>query len=188
MSELRLATRYAKSMIDIAREQDKLEAINTDMRLLGKVIKSSRDFLLMLRNPVIPTSKKIKIVEQVFKDKVDLITFSFMRLVIQKNREAFLPEVVQSFITQYNKLKKIIVVKFTSAIPVDEELVNRVRKLVEAKTGFTNIELETKVNPNIIGGYILQFEDQMYDASILRHLEVLDDNFLSNIYMKRLGA
>ena len=188
MSEFRLATRYAKSLIDIAQQQSKLEAIYGDMLLLRKVIKSSRDFLLMLRNPIIHPDKKIKVIEQLFRDKVDLITFSFMKLVIQKGREAFLPEVVESFITQYNKLKKIIIVKFTSAVPVDEELVSRVRKLVEAKTGFTNIELETKVVPDIIGGYILQYEDQMYDASILRHLEVLDDNFLSNIYMKRLGA
>jgi F-type H+-transporting ATPase subunit delta len=186
MSEFRLAVRYAKSLIDLAREKNQLEEINNDMRLFSQVLKSSRDFLLMLRNPIINPDKKNKVIESVFQGKFSPITSEFFKLVVKKGREAYLPEVAETFISLYNKLKKILIVHLTTAVPINDELVKRFRRLVEEKTGFTNIELVTKINPDIIGGYILQYEDKLYDASVHRNLEVLDDNFLSNIYVKQV--
>jgi F-type H+-transporting ATPase subunit delta len=186
MSDSRLSGRYAKSLIDLAQEQNQLDAITKDIRLFNEVVKSSRDFVLMLRNPIIQADKKIKIVEQIFKDQFNPITFSFITLVIRKGREAYLPEFAASFLEQYNKLKHIVKVKITTAVPLNEELANRLTALVKKKTGLQNIELDSKINPDIIGGYILQFEDKLYDASVSRNLEVLDDNFRSNIYVKQL--
>jgi F-type H+-transporting ATPase subunit delta len=77
-------------------------------------------------------------------------------------------------------------VRITTPVPINEALVNRLTTLVKKKTGLQNIELDSKIDPDIIGGYILQFEDKLYDASVSRNLEVLDDNFKSNIYVKRL--
>jgi F-type H+-transporting ATPase subunit delta len=185
MGDLKLAGRYAKSLIDLAKEQNQLEAVNNDIRLFDNVVKSSRDFLLMLRNPIIHTDKKIKIVEQIFKDKFNPITLSFLILVIKKGRESHLPGIAESFIDQYNRLKKILRVKVITAVPVDEALVNRVKQIVKAKTEFENIEMSTKIDPNIIGGFILQYEDKLYDASVQRNLEVVDDNFAENIYEKK---
>src|SRR5438552_18976667 len=119
MGDQKLAGRYAKSLIDLAREKNKLEEINNDMRLFDSVVKSSRDFLLMLRNPIIHADKKIKIVEEIFKDKLNTITLSFFTLVIRKGREAHLPGIAEGFIEQYNKLKRILRVKVTTAVPVD---------------------------------------------------------------------
>lgn len=186
MSDSRLSGRYAKSLFDLAQEKNELEAIAKDIRLFNEVVKSSRDFVLMLRNPIIQADKKIKIVEQIFKDKFHPITFSFITLVIRKGREAYLPGFAASFMEQYNKLKEIVKVRITTPVPINEELVNRLTTLVKKKTGLQNIELDSKIDPDIIGGYILQFEDKLYDASVSRNLEVLDDNFKSNIYVKQL--
>ena len=186
MSDSRLSGRYAKSLIDLAQEKNQLEEITKDVRLFHEVVKSSRDFVLMLRNPIIQADKKIKIIEQIFKDKFNPITFAFITLVIRKGREAYLPEFATNFLDQYNKLKNIVKVRITTSVPINEELVNRLTTLVKKKTGLQNIELESKIDPDIIGGYILQFEDKLYDTSVSRNLEVLDDNFRSNIYVKQL--
>ena len=185
MGDQKLAGRYAKSLIDLAQEKNQLEAINNDMRMFDNVVKSSRDFLLMLRNPIIHADKKNKIVEEIFKSKVSPITLSFFLLVIRKGRESHLPGIAESFIEQYNKLKHILRVKVTTAVPVDDGLINRVTQIVKEKTGIENIEMTTKIDPEIIGGFVLQYEDKLYDASVLRNLEVIDDNFGENIYEKK---
>ena len=186
MGDQKIAARYAKSLIDIAQEINQLEAINNDIRLFDCVVKSSREFLLMLRNPIIHADKKIKIVEEIFKDKVNPITLSFIVLVIGKGREAYLPAIAESFIEQYNKLKHILRVKIIAAVPVNEELIKRVTQIVKEKTGIENIEMTTTVDPDIIGGFVLQYEDKLYDASVRRNLEVIDDNFKQNIYEKKI--
>ncbi|MEO5674901.1 MAG: ATP synthase F1 subunit delta [Chitinophagales bacterium] len=185
MSDQKLSARYAKSLIDLAQEKNQLDAINNDIRLFDGIMKSSREFLLMLRNPIINADKKLKIVEQIFKDKVNPITYAFFELVIRKGRESHLPGIVSGFIDQYNRLKQILRVKVTTAIPVDDKLVNHITQLVKEKTGLETMELQTAINPELIGGYILQFEDSLYDASVLRSLEVIDDNFDENIYRKK---
>jgi len=185
MSEFTIARRYARSLLELSKEKGQLAEEYQDMRLLQQVIKSSRDFLLMLRNPVINPDKKIRIVEAIFKDKISPITAAFFKLVTEKRREKYLPEIAGSFIDQYNLLKKIVTATLTTAVPADQAIKDRVIQMVRDATGHEQVDLREKIKPDLIGGYILQFEDKQYDSSIRRYLEKLDDNFLSNIYLKR---
>ena len=118
----RLATRYAKSLIDLSVERKELDTVFEDMQLLQKICTGNRDFVVVLRSPVIPPDKKIRIVEAVTKGKVSKITDGFIRLLIKKGRESNLPEVINAFIEQYKKFKNIYTVKLTTATPVTEEL------------------------------------------------------------------
>lgn len=187
MSEFRLASRYAKSVIELAEEKGQLDKVHNDIRLLQQTFRSSKDLVSMLKNPVVYTDKKIRILEMLFKDKINPITYEFLKLVTAKKRENHLPTIVQSFIDQYNKLQEIVTVNFTTPVAVDPALEEKIKEIVRKATGKSNIDLRTKVNPNIIGGYILQYEDKQYDASVFRHLETLDDNFLGNVYRKVYG-
>lgn len=188
MSEFRLAGRYAKSLIELSQEKGQLEAVHDDMVLMQQTIKSSRDLLLMLKNPIIHADKKIKVLGGLFKSKVNGITYQFFELVVKKGREKFLPAIAFSFIEQYNRIKHIVTATFTTAVPVDETIIERIRKLVREKTGRPNIDLRTKVNAKLIGGFTLEFEDRQYDTSVFRNLETLDDNFLINIYARKYNA
>lgn len=185
MSVYTLSSRYAKSLLDLAVEKNQLEEINRDIRYFFSVTKNVSEFILLLKNPIIHTDKKLKIAEQLFKNKFNPITFAFIELVIKKRREAFLPQIVIAFIDQYNKVKNITAVMLTTAVEADEAVKEQVKKLIKEKANISEIELQTKVDENIIGGFILQYEDKMYDASIHRQLEILDDSFLENVYLKK---
>ena len=184
MSAYTLSSRYAKALLDLAVEKNQLEQVNADIRFFNGVAKV-RDFALMLRNPIIHSDKKQNIVEQIFKDKFNPITFTFINLVISKRREAYLMQIAQEFITQYNQVKNITSVTLTTAVEPDEALIENVKTLIKSKAGIENVELHTKLDESIIGGFILHYEDKMYDASVHRQLEILDDNFLDNIYVKK---
>ena len=95
----RLATRYAKSLIGLAIERNEVEAVYADINWLLSVTKTNRDFVNLLRSPVIPASTKKKIIEAVTTGRISQMTASFLTILITKGRETNLPEILQAFIT-----------------------------------------------------------------------------------------
>jgi len=186
MPNPRLATRYAKSLIDLAIEKDQLETIFADMQWLEAVCKASREFVVVLRSPVIKADKKEKIVEAVTKGHVGEITTAFIRLMIRKGRESYLPEVVTAFIKQYKVNKNIYTIKLTSALVMSEELKRAIVKQIQATTDMQNIELEVGVNEDLIGGFVLQAGDKLIDASIAYDLKNIAKQFDNNDFIYRI--
>ena len=114
MQNPRLAGRYAKSLIDLAVEKNVLENIYQDMQYLQAVCKASKEFVSLLKSPVIPTDKKGTAIKAVTNGKISEMTTLFNQLLISKHREFYLPEIVNAFIDQYNAIKGIHKVKLTT--------------------------------------------------------------------------
>ena len=183
MPNPRLASRYAKSLLDLSIEKGQLEAVYADMQWLNAVCRSSRDFVSMLRSPVISSDKKDKIAEAVTAGKISAITAGFNRLLISKHRESFLPEITTAFIQQYKTYKKIYTVKLTTAAPVSEALKNAIIEQVKKTSDMVNIELDTAVDEQLIGGFVLQAGDKMVDASIAYDLRQVARQFENNDFI-----
>ncbi|MGH2553449.1 MAG: ATP synthase F1 subunit delta, partial [Chitinophagaceae bacterium] len=166
MPNPRLASRYAKSLIDLAIEKDQLENIYTDMQWLQAVCKASRDFVNLLKSPVIKADKKEKIVGAVTKGHIGEITSAFIKLTIKKSRESFLPEVINAFIKQYKVNKNIYSIQLTTASVLSENLKQAIVKKIRETTEMQKIELDTIVDEKLLGGFILQAGDKLIDASI----------------------
>jgi F-type H+-transporting ATPase subunit delta len=186
MTNPRLATRYAKSLIDISIEKDQLEKVFADMQWLQAVCKSNRDFVNVLRSPVIKTDKKEKIIDAVTNVNISEITKAFTHLMIRKGRESNLPEVAAAFITQYKIKKNIYTIKLTSATELSEDLKNAILNQIRANSDMQNIELETTVNDKLIGGFVLQTGDQLIDASIAYDLKNIAKQFDNNDFIYKI--
>ena len=186
MSNVRLATRYAKSLLDLSKERNEVEQVFADMQWLQAVCKSNRDFISMLRSPVIKSDAKGKIVKAVANDNVGLLAGSFIQLLINKGREGALPEITAAFIQQYKTLKKIHTVKLTTASPLSDELKNAIVSHIKSTTEMQNIELETVVNNDIIGGFVLQTGDKLVDASIAYDLKEIARQFENNDFIYKV--
>ena len=182
----RLSGRYAKSLIDLAQEQNNLEAVYKDMLYLQAVCKSNRDFVNLLKSPVIKADKKTQILDAVTAGKVSDLTAKFNRLLVSKGRESDLPEIVNAFIDMYNNIKGIHKVKLTIAEPVSEELKQSILNKISKDTPIEHIELESIVRSELIGGFILEFDNNMVDASILRDLKDIKKQFQENIYVQQI--
>ncbi|MEZ4992008.1 MAG: ATP synthase F1 subunit delta [Saprospiraceae bacterium] len=188
MSVQRIASRYAKSLIELSVEQGKLERTMEDVQSFLEVTKN-RDFYLLMKSPVVSASKKLSILDALFKGKYDELTLAFLRILVNKSREAYLPEVAEEFIHQYKKLKHISTVKVRSAAPLSEATLQRIReKLTASKATDEKVELVTEVDPHLIGGLVLEFEDLVYDASILHKLEKMHREFGDNLYVSQILA
>jgi F-type H+-transporting ATPase subunit delta len=115
MNHPRLAERYAKSLVGLATERQQLEDVYKDIQYLLAICKSNRDFVTILRSPVIHGDKKIKVLNAVAGDRFNKITSGFNTLLIKKGRESNLPEIAHAFISQYKAHKKIHTVRLTTA-------------------------------------------------------------------------
>jgi F-type H+-transporting ATPase subunit delta len=186
MPNPRLAARYAKSLIDLANERNQVEPVYKDMLFLQMLCKESRDFLVLLRSPVVKADKKGIIVEAVTKDKISELTAAFNRLLINKGRESNLPEIITSFIDQYKQQKGIHTVKLTTAVPVTEEMKNQIIGQVQKQTNMNNIDLKAAVNEEIIGGFVLEIGDQLIDASIAYDLNKIRSQFMNNDFIYKI--
>ncbi|HEY9363692.1 MAG TPA: ATP synthase F1 subunit delta [Chitinophagaceae bacterium] len=182
----RLASRYAKSLIDLAVEKGLTEDVYKDMQLLRDICKSNRDFVNLLKSPIVQGDLKNKILKAVLEGKVSKLSLAFSSLLIKKNREAVLPEIATAFIQQYKDLKNIYTLKLTTATPLTDSLKSSILSQIRGTTNMQNIEVETKVDEDLIGGFILQVGDQMVDASISYDLRIIARQFENNDFIYKV--
>jgi F-type H+-transporting ATPase subunit delta len=182
----RLAGRYAKSLIGLATEQNLLEEVYKDMLLLQSVCKNNRDFVILLKSPVVPPDRKEAVLHAATTGRVTELTAAFNRLLIRKGRESVLPEIIEAFIEQYKHQKDIHVVKLTTAIPVSEEIKQAIIEKVQSLTPMKSVELQTSVNEDIIGGFLLEVGDTLVDASISYDLNKIRSQFLNNDFIYKI--
>lgn len=186
MLQPRLAGRYAKSLIDLAQERNQLEQVYADMLFLQSVCRQSREFVLLMRSPIVSADKKNNIIDSITGNKVGALTSAFNKLLIQKGRESVLPEIADAFIDQYNTIKGIHTVKLSTAEPVSDALKKAIEQKIKTDAALPHIELETIVKEELIGGFVLEFDNKLIDASILRDLKDIQKQFRSNIYVKNI--
>ncbi|MEO8720274.1 MAG: ATP synthase F1 subunit delta [Ginsengibacter sp.] len=186
MNNPRLAKRYAKSLIDISTELKQLDAVHDDVLFLKSVMDMSREFVLMLDSPIINPDKKYRVIHAVTDGRISKITETFLKLICAKNREANLPGVASSFIEQYNTIIGLHNAKLTTASPISKELADSFISKIKSSTSYDNIHLETAVDENIIGGFILQMEGKLLDNSIQRNLHDVKKEFANNDYKHKL--
>jgi F-type H+-transporting ATPase subunit delta len=186
MNNPRLATRYAKSIVDLAIEQNQLEVVCTDMKFILGICKTNPDFVAVLRSPIIKPSAKVKIIESITKEKVSLLTTAFIKLLVVKIREINLPEIAAAFVDQYNTINNILKVKITTAVQISDSLRDTILSQIEGNGTAAKIDLETAVNESLIGGFVLETKAKLLDASILKDLKDVKKQFMNNDYLHRI--
>jgi F-type H+-transporting ATPase subunit delta len=186
MTNPRLASRYAKSIIDLAVERNELESVFHDMNYVQQLTSQSKELLVLLKSPIVTADKKQNVLKALTEGRVTPMTAAFMNLLVVKGRERFLPEIVKSFISQYKQIKGIHSVKLTTATPVSEAVKQRIIEQVKNTSEMQQIELETIVDPKLIGGFVLQAGDKLVDASIYYDLKEVAKQFESNDFIYKL--
>lgn len=185
MSVQKIAGRYAKSLIDLAIDQNKMEKIKEDVATFRSAT-DNRDFYLLMKSPIVNASKKQSIIKALFEGKIDPTTLAFLNIIISKGRESYLPEIADSFVDQYNQIQQLSKVKVTTAVPLDNDAMESIRKKIIA-SGYTssNVEIESVIDPTIIGGFILEFGDRLYNDSVAYKLDELKKDFSEKHFEKQ---
>ena len=180
MSEIKVAARYAKSLIDLALEQKALEEIKIDMELFVNTLRINTELQAVVKNPIIPLNKKNAIINAVFGGKIHRVTSSFLKIVIDKGRAEIIYGTAKEFLNQYNQYKNIVTAKVTSATPLTENAKTEIINKVKAITG-GEVLLQTEVDDSLIGGFILTVGDKQFDTSLASGLAKLKKEFSQKV-------
>jgi F-type H+-transporting ATPase subunit delta len=184
MSIARIASRYAKSLFDLAKNEGKLDKVHQDILYVREVAELP-DFSAVMKNPLISEEKKENIFRAVFGQKVDDLTLKTLMIMAEHNREAYLNDICLSFHVLYNEERHVSTVLISSAVELSSQTIDNILSEFKAKGIIeSQVELKTKIDPSILGGFILQFKDKVYNASIAYKLDQLRNKFSENLYIK----
>ena len=183
MPNPRLAARYAKSLTDLAIEVDQLDAVFRDMVSFHATFDGSRELVNFLRSPVINADKKEKIFTVIFGSRISELSLKFVVLLIKKGREGALPEIARAVIARYRQIKNIREVKITTATALSEPVKQALIDKIKSEIPDQQIELTTAVREQLIGGFVLETDNTVFDASIARDLRDIKKQFNKNVYI-----
>ncbi|MCD4698475.1 MAG: ATP synthase F1 subunit delta [Bacteroidales bacterium] len=183
MKEARVANRYAKALFDLSIEMNLVENIRNDAVLIAKVCKQNRDFVAMLNSPVIRDAKKLSIISEIFEKHVHELTFKFMAIITYNKRESLIEEISNQVVIIYREYKNILSAQLETAYEVDASTRSEIISLLKKQTK-AEIDLSEEVREELIGGFVLSFDDKQYDASILKQIKNLKKEFEVNLFIK----
>ena len=179
----KITSRYAKALIDLAKDQNALDSCLNDMELLKNSCVTNHELQLLLKSPIINSDKKWGILEMIFKSKVSKLSMLFIQILTKKKRESLLPQIAENFIQFYKAQKNIAVAKVTTANPLDDQLRKQIIDFMK-EGNKESIELNEEIDEAILGGAIIKMGDKQIDGSVRRNLKNLKNTYSQNLYIK----
>jgi F-type H+-transporting ATPase subunit delta len=179
MASSRIASRYSKSLLDLAILGSKLEEVKNDMDAVATICSESRELTNLLNNPIVASAAKKAILTKVFANTNEL-TRSFVSFLVDKKREGELHMVATNFIASYKEMRGIASATVISAMPMNEATHAKMKKYVETLIGKSDIEITNVVDPTIIGGIIIKHEDKLLDKSVSKELREIRKQLIYN--------
>ncbi len=160
-----ISVRYARALLKSAADQKLEEQVYQEMMTIAKSYLEVPQLRHTIDNPMLSKDKKEGLLLAAAGEKPCQLTKNFIQLVLKEDRENMLQFMANSYITLYRKQKNVIRGKLTTAARVSAQTEQKMRQMVESKTNGT-VEFETEVNPDIIGGFILEYDTFRMDASV----------------------
>ena len=172
MSEIRASHRYAIAILNVAAESNNLDAVFSDFQAIDKIIAGSPEFRAFLKSPVVNAEKKKKIFVEILKGVAGELALKFVLFLASKGREGLLAGIIRQFYLLRDERLGILDVKTRSAVPMtkpqEQELISQLEKVTKKK-----IRLGAAIDASLKGGFTVQYEDTVWDASVRHQLEVL---------------
>lgn len=168
-----IAEPYAKALMSLAEQQDLADRIGQDVAFLRQALKESEDLANFLGNPIINAEDKKSVLRQIAGSQFHPYTLNILMLLIERGRILFLDEVCQRYQALLRQRNQAVLAQVTSAIELTDDQRHAIADKVKTLTNARSVELETKIDPEIIGGTIVRVGSQVLDASLKGQLRRL---------------
>ncbi len=176
MVSSKVSNRYALSLLSIALEKNMLDTVYNDVELLIDTFNESDELQRFVDSPVVRPEVKISILDEIFSRKIDKETINFIHFIIEKRREEILYSVAKRFVELRNEHLGIVELLVRTAFEFNDDQKEILKKRFEKILNKKAI-MNYKVDNNLIGGFITQVGDTVYDASMRHQLELLKKEF-----------
>ena len=185
MKGARPALRYAKAILNLAKDSNSETLVNYNMKLIVETIAESSDLDTMLKSPIIKAADKRKVLTALFGDKVNNVVKGLFNLLEENKRMIMLEAIAKQYTIIYDYDKSMQVARVTTAVALTKDLEDKIQAKIVALTG-GKASIENIVNPEILGGFILRVGDVQYDASISNQFKELRREFDNSHYIPQI--
>lgn len=157
--------RYAQAILAVAVGEGILDQVEEEMTLIKEVLKRNNSLLEFLKNPQVTPEEKQKVIMEIFGEKVSRIVLHHVTLIMGQRRGDLLINIIDGLFRLVAESRRKNIGKLTTAIPISEETEKRLERVLSGLMG-KEVSLKNLVDPSILGGFILQIDEQIIDASI----------------------
>lgn len=173
----RVAQRYAKALMDLAKDEGVLDTVSEDMQTIRAACEGSSDLRNFIESPIIDTRTKERVLREVFGGKIGTAVDRFISLLALKGRASSLPATAIAFSALLDTMNNIVPATITTAVDLPDDQKRKLEAHITKLSGH-NIRATFKVDPSIVGGFSARFQDKMIDASVRHQLERLRASFV----------
>ncbi len=172
MNELSIARRYARALYEQAAADGRIDELDNDVVLVGESLEGSRELRGLFESPVISREKKLAVIRELFKDRVNAVTLDFLRLLVEKNREEIFPMIVTAYRERRDAEMGVTEAHVRTASELDDAGRTEMQKRLETMTG-NKVRLKVEHEPDLLGGAVIRIGDTVYDGSVRNKLSML---------------
>jgi ATP synthase F1 delta subunit len=166
-----IATVYARSLFEVAKEQDKLDTVRDEIGEFADALNDSRELQMFLFSPYFSTQEKSDGLDRAVSGADETVT-NFLELLVEKHRMPAIFRIRRELDSLWEDENQLLPVTITSAVELDSSTVEGIGKAIGEQTG-RKVELTTNVDPDVLGGIVLRVGNSILDASIRNRLEQL---------------
>ncbi len=175
MKNRKLGRRYGEALGELASEQHLLDQVEEELAIVREVLDGEPELREFLADPKVPTDTKDLVVQELFAQRLSRITLNFLRLVVAKQRAAYLNDMIDAYIAYANTKRGVIEVEVTTAAPLTESQADALIRKFSEITG-RKIRLLTKQDEALLGGVVARIGDLVLDGSVRTRLEMLGES------------
>jgi len=167
-----VARRYAQALTQEAQSADQLDAVDADVALLAETLEGSRELRFALTSPVVSQPKKAAVLQGLFADKVEPLTNRFLTLLVEKQRDGLIPEILDAYRALRDERTGTVDATVRTAKPLSAAERDGLQAALEARAGKT-VRMQVVIDPALVGGLVVRIGDIVYDRSVKHQLETL---------------
>jgi len=178
-SERRLATIYAEALLDVADQRSQADEIGEELEsVVREVLAQSQEAERAFASPVVRRAAKEKLIDQAFGKKVSGLLFNFLHVLNSKDRMPLLRHVGAAYRDLLDQRHKRLRVRVRSAVPLDESHTETLKQEIAKATGLEPV-IAARVDPELLGGMIVQIGDQVFDSSVRTRIDAIRNQLLA---------
>jgi F-type H+-transporting ATPase subunit delta len=179
MNKGAVANRYANAIFELGKEQNMLESLEKELQIVKEVFTEDENLNKLLNHPKISKQEKKNIVKEVLP-AVSETVYNTLYLLIDRHRQNLVPELVEAFIKLSEEERGTAKAVLVSAKELSQEEINEVNKVTAEIVGKQSLEIETVIDPSVIGGVKLKIGNRIFDGTIKSKLERIERELISN--------
>lgn len=177
----KVAKRYAKALLDYSIEKHEEDNFVQEISSLVEVVRENPDLRALLHSPIVRMEIKHKVLQEVFSQRSAILNL-LIEILVENKRVSNLYDIAREYIIQYNRYKGKTTAYLTTAVELPETLKAQFVQKAIALSGGKKITLESRVEQQLIGGFILRIDDLQYNASIAHKLYGIKEQLSENVY------